>query len=62
MKNNRKVTYLIVFAFLFMTAAKAFGNLYVAAFGVAFGLAVAASVITAMIGDFIDKRKEEEDV
>lgn len=62
MRNKRKETLLIVFAFVFMTIAKAFGNLYVAAFGVVFGLAVAASVVTAMIGDFIRKRKKEEDV
>ncbi|PEM97268.1 hypothetical protein [Bacillus toyonensis] len=49
MKNNRKVTYLIVFAFLFMTAAKAFGNLYVAAFGVAFGLSVGLACLTEII-------------
>ncbi|KXX87875.1 MULTISPECIES: hypothetical protein [Bacillus] len=46
MKNNRKVTYLIIFAFLFMSAAKAFGNLYVAAFGVAFGLSVGLACLT----------------
>lgn len=62
MRNKRKETLLIVFAFIFMMITKAFGNLYVAAFGVVFGLAVAASFITAMIGEFIDKRKEEEDV
>ncbi|EOO20813.1 MULTISPECIES: hypothetical protein [Bacillus cereus group] len=61
MKKDRKVTLLIVFAFLFMTAAKAFGNLYVAAFGVAFGLSVGLAFVTAMIGDFIRKRKEEGD-
>ncbi|WP_176546644.1 hypothetical protein [Bacillus thuringiensis] len=49
MKNNRKVTYLIVFAFLFMSAAKAFGNLYVAAFGVAFGLSVGLACLTEII-------------
>ncbi|MCR6845253.1 hypothetical protein [Bacillus sp. IBL03825] len=49
MKNNRKVTYLIVFAFFFMSAAKAFGNLYVAAFGVAFGLSVGLACLTEII-------------
>lgn len=49
MKNNRKVTYLIVFAFFFMSAAKAFGNLYAAAFGVAFGLSVGLSCLTEII-------------
>ncbi|MDF9615154.1 hypothetical protein P5763_24380 [Bacillus cereus] len=49
MKKDRKVTYLIVFAFVFMTAAKAFGNLYVAAFGVAFGLSVGLACLTEII-------------
>ncbi|OQR56247.1 hypothetical protein [Bacillus sp. CDB3] len=49
MKKDRKVTALIVFAFLFMTAAKAFGNLYVAAFGVAFGLSVGLACLTDII-------------
>lgn len=62
MKNKRKETLFIVFAFLFMSAAKAFGNLYVAAFGVVFGLSVGLAFVTAMIGDFIRKRKEEGDV
>lgn len=42
-----------------MCAAKAFGNLYVAAFGVVVGLSVGLVFVTAMIGDFIRKRKEE---
>ncbi|MES5846163.1 MULTISPECIES: hypothetical protein [unclassified Bacillus cereus group] len=61
MKNKRKETLFIVFAFLFMTAAKVFGNLYIAAFGVAFGLSVGLAFVTAMIGDFVRKRKEEGD-
>ncbi|MDF9480451.1 hypothetical protein P5738_02665 [Bacillus cereus] len=56
MKNNRKVTYLIVFAFLFMSAAKAFGNLYVAAFGVAFGLSVGLACLT----DIISRRRGKD--
>lgn len=46
MRNKRKERYLIIFAFLFMCAAKAFGNLYVAAFGVAFGLSVGLACLT----------------
>ncbi|KXY57160.1 hypothetical protein AT278_14385 [Bacillus cereus] len=49
MKKNRNVTFLIVFAFVFMCAAKAFGNLYVSSFGVIFALSVAAAVITDMV-------------
>ncbi|AIY75786.1 hypothetical protein CN324_09845 [Bacillus anthracis] len=62
MKNKRKETLFIIFAFVFMTAAKAFGNLYVAAFGVAFGLSVGLAFVTAMIGDSVRKRKERGDV
>ncbi|MED1059714.1 hypothetical protein [Bacillus mycoides] len=46
MRNKRKERYLIIFAFLFMCAAKAFGNLYVAAFGVLFGLSVGLACLT----------------
>ncbi|PFW27651.1 hypothetical protein COL07_15735 [Bacillus cereus] len=46
MIGKRKERYLLIFAFLVMTAAKAFGNLYVAAFGVAFGLSVGLACLT----------------
>ncbi|WP_170955294.1 MULTISPECIES: hypothetical protein [Bacillus cereus group] len=49
MRKKRKERYLIIFAFLFMCAAKAFGNLYVAAFGVAFGLSVGLACLTEII-------------
>ncbi|NRQ69058.1 hypothetical protein HQK17_12790 [Bacillus cereus] len=49
MRNKRKERYLIIFAFLFMCAAKAFGNLYIAAFGVAFGLSVGLACLTEII-------------
>ncbi|PEF88429.1 hypothetical protein CN939_28425 [Bacillus thuringiensis] len=49
MKKNRNITFLIVFAFVFMCVAKAFGNLYVASFGVIFALSVAAAIITEMV-------------
>ncbi|HEF1903741.1 TPA: hypothetical protein R9Y97_003055 [Bacillus cereus] len=49
MRNKRKERYLIIFAFVFMCAAKAFGNLYVAAFGVVFGLSVGLACLTEII-------------
>lgn len=49
MKNKRKETLFIIFAFVFMTVTKVFGNLYVAAFGVAFGLSVGLACITEII-------------
>ncbi|MGE1032527.1 hypothetical protein ACQGS5_23190 [Bacillus sp. GKis3/1] len=56
MNNKRKETLLIIFAFVFMTAAKAFGNLYVAAFGVAFGLSVGLACLT----DIISRRRDKD--
>ncbi|PFL18951.1 hypothetical protein COJ07_17970 [Bacillus cereus] len=56
MRKKRKEVYLIMFAFIFMTAAKAFGNLYVAAFGVAFGLSVGLACLT----DIISRRRGKD--
>ncbi|PEX45964.1 hypothetical protein COJ42_17095 [Bacillus cereus] len=49
MKNKRKETLFIIFAFVFMTVTRLFGNLYVAAFGVAFGLSVGLAFLTDII-------------
>ncbi|HDR5351721.1 TPA: hypothetical protein QCS32_003413 [Bacillus thuringiensis] len=49
MRGKRKERYLLIFAFLVMTAAKAFGNLYVAAIGVIFGLSVGLACLTEII-------------
>ncbi|USK94719.1 hypothetical protein [Bacillus tropicus] len=59
MRNRRKERYLIIFAFLFMCAAKAFGNLYVAAFGVAFGLSVGLACLTDIYLKKRDKNNRE---
>ncbi|MBH0361929.1 hypothetical protein U9R71_25885 [Bacillus toyonensis] len=56
MRGKRKERYLLIFAFLVMTAAKAFGNLYVAAFGVAFGLSVGLACLT----DVISRRRGKD--
>ncbi|PGD87920.1 hypothetical protein COM47_05855 [Bacillus wiedmannii] len=56
MRNKRKEMYLIIFAFVFMSAARAFGNLYVAAFGVAFGLSVGLACLT----DIISRRRGKD--
>ncbi|WP_454015428.1 hypothetical protein [Bacillus sp. Marseille-Q7846] len=56
MRNKRKERYLIIFAFLFMCAAKAFGNLYVATFGVVFGLSVGLACLT----DIISRRRGKD--
>ncbi|MGH0678106.1 hypothetical protein ACQVPP_12955 [Bacillus luti] len=56
MRNKRKERYLIIFAFVFMCAAKAFGNLYVAAFGVVFGLSVGLACLT----DIISRRRGKD--
>ncbi|MGE7883419.1 hypothetical protein [Bacillus sp. NPDC094077] len=44
-----------------MIITKMSGNVYAGGLGVVFGLSAAASIVTAMIGDFICKRKEEGD-
>ncbi|MCX9098301.1 hypothetical protein OKT77_01665 [Bacillus anthracis] len=46
MKNRRNFYLLIIVTFVIMTAAKVFGNLYVAAIGVAFGLSVGLACLT----------------
>ncbi|RAN88305.1 hypothetical protein B5P41_18470 [Bacillus sp. SRB_28] len=51
MKNKRKETLFIIFAFVFMTVTRMFGNLYVAAFGVAFGLSVGLACLTDIISN-----------
>lgn len=56
MKSKRKETLLIIFAFVFMTAAKAFGNLYVATLGVVFGLSVGLACLT----DIISRRRGKD--
>ncbi|MGN4445826.1 hypothetical protein ACTFOB_13025 [Bacillus cereus group sp. MYBK79-1] len=56
MRNKRKERYLIIFAFVFMCAAKAFGNLYVAAFGVVFALSVGLACLT----DIISRRRGKD--
>lgn len=63
MKNKKgSGTILLLIALMLMFVTKAVGNVIIGGLAVLFGLAVAASVVTAMIGDFIRKRKEEEDV
>lgn len=53
MKNRRNFYLLIIVTFVIMTAAKVFGNLYVAAIGVAFGLSVGLACLT----DIISRRR-----
>ncbi len=47
---------------MLMFVTKAIGNVIIGGLAVVFGLAVAASVVTAMIGDFMRKRREKDDV
>ncbi|MFV5173948.1 hypothetical protein [Bacillus cereus] len=57
-KKDRGILALIALGVMIIT--KMSGNVYVGGLGVVFGLAVAASIVTAMIGDFMRKRKEED--
>ncbi|PFM63979.1 hypothetical protein COJ48_13530 [Bacillus cereus] len=56
-KKDRGILALIALGIMIIT--KMSGNVYAGGLGVVFGLAVAASIVTAMIGDFMRKRKED---
>ncbi|WLP61938.1 hypothetical protein Q9G86_14790 [Bacillus thuringiensis] len=56
-KKDRGILGLIALGIMVIT--KMSGNVYAGGLGVVFGLAVATSIVTAMIGDFIGKRKED---
>ncbi|OAK25421.1 hypothetical protein A6282_00695 [Bacillus wiedmannii] len=56
-KKDRGILALIALGVMIIT--KMSGNVYAGGLGVVFGLAVATSIVTAMIGEFICKRKEE---
>ncbi|OSX87811.1 hypothetical protein [Bacillus mycoides] len=62
MKNKKgSGTILLLIALMLMFVTKTIGNVIIGGLAVVFGLAVAASIVTAMVGDFMRKRKEEDD-
>ncbi|MES5846162.1 MULTISPECIES: hypothetical protein [unclassified Bacillus cereus group] len=61
-KGRKPSAILLIVAFVLLIVTKIIGNVIIGGLAVVFGLAVVASVITARIGDFMRKRKGEEDV
>ncbi|KMN69547.1 MULTISPECIES: hypothetical protein [Bacillus cereus group] len=59
-KNTR--ANLLIVAFVLLVVTNIIGNAIIGGLAVLFAMAVVASLITARIGDFRRKRKEEEDV
>jgi len=59
-EKNTRVNLLIV-AFVLLVVTKIIGNAIIGGVAVLFAMAVVASVITARIGGFMRKRKEEEE-
>ncbi|OQR56248.1 hypothetical protein [Bacillus sp. CDB3] len=57
-KNARKI--LLTVAFVLLLITKIIGNGTIGGLAVLFAFAASASVITARIGDFMRKRKEED--
>ncbi|PGT66175.1 hypothetical protein [Bacillus thuringiensis] len=66
MKNKKKEknirVNLLIVAFVLLVVTKIIGNAIIGGLAVLFAMAVVASVITARIGEFMRKRKGEEDV
>ncbi|MGH0683007.1 hypothetical protein [Bacillus mycoides] len=56
-KKDSGILALIALGIMIIT--KMSGNVYAGGLGVVFGLAVAASIVTDMIGNFMRKRKED---
>ncbi|MCU4996575.1 hypothetical protein PDN28_14315 [Bacillus cereus] len=57
-KKGNGILALITLGIMIIT--KMSGNIYAGGLGLVFGLAVAASIVTDMIGDLMRKRKEED--
>ncbi|UOB76762.1 hypothetical protein MQW34_14820 [Bacillus sp. ZJS3] len=56
-KGRKPSAILLIVAFILLIVTKIIGNVIIGGLAVVFAMAVAASVITAMIGNFICKRK-----
>lgn len=61
-KGQKPSVILLIVALVLMIVTKIIGNVIIGGLAVVFGLAVGASVVTAMIGELMRKRKEDEDV
>ncbi|MCC2327995.1 hypothetical protein P5757_09525 [Bacillus tropicus] len=61
-KGRKPSAILLIVAFVLLIVTKIIGNVIIGGLAVVFAMAVAASIVTARVGEFISKRKEEEDV
>lgn len=61
-KGRKPSAILLIVAFVLLIVTKIIGNVIIGGLAVVFAMAVAASIFTARVGEFINKRKEEEDV
>ncbi|MDF9615156.1 hypothetical protein P5763_24390 [Bacillus cereus] len=61
-KGRKPSAILLIVTFVLLIVTKIIGNVIIGGLAVVFAMAVAASVITARIGESIRKRKEEGDV
>ncbi|PFM27588.1 hypothetical protein [Bacillus cereus] len=60
-KGKKHSVILLTIALIALVVTEIIGSLYLSAASVILGLAVAASIVTDMIGDIIGKRKGEGD-
>ncbi len=61
-KGKKDSVILLTIALLMLFVTRIIGNPILGGLAVVFAMAVVAADITAMIGNFMRKRKEEEDV
>ncbi|PFM15254.1 hypothetical protein CN900_26595 [Bacillus anthracis] len=61
-KGRKPSAILLIVTFVLLIVKKIIGNVIIGGLAVVFAMAVAASIVTARIGEFMQKRKEDEDV
>ena len=61
-KGRKPSAILLIVTFVLLIVTKIIGNVIIGGLAVVFAMAVAASIVTARIGEFMQKRKEDEDV
>ncbi|MGE1032526.1 hypothetical protein ACQGS5_23180 [Bacillus sp. GKis3/1] len=59
-KGRKPSAILLIVAFVLLIVTKIIGNVIIGGLAVVFAMAVAASIFTARVGEFISKRKEED--
>lgn len=61
-KGRKPSAILLIVTFVLLIVTKIIGNVIIGGLAVVFAMAVAASIVTARIGEFMQKRKKDEDV